>query len=107
MRESGGWDNWTMVLVEKYPCADGLEARKREHYWYEILKAGMNTRRPYRAEEELIEYKKQYRETNKDKAKIYREAHKDKMKIYNKEYHKLHYEANSEHRKIKSLSSRI
>jgi hypothetical protein len=37
IREKGGWDNWTMVLVEKYPCKNGKEARKKVKYWYAIL----------------------------------------------------------------------
>ena len=25
IRANGGWDNWTMVLVENYPCENKLE----------------------------------------------------------------------------------
>jgi hypothetical protein len=37
IRENGLWDNWTMVELEKFPCADGNEARGRERYWIECL----------------------------------------------------------------------
>ena len=30
IRQNGGWDNWNMVLVEKFPCKDNSEACKRE-----------------------------------------------------------------------------
>jgi hypothetical protein len=116
MRGSGGWDNWNMVLVEKYPCADGLEARKREHYWYDILKSGLNTRRPYSTKEQAIEYKndynkkyytenkerlneqmKKYKEANAENIlknkKSYNEANAEKIRKYKKSY----YEANAEH----------
>ncbi len=26
IREHGDWENWNMILVEKYPCNDSLEA---------------------------------------------------------------------------------
>jgi len=34
IRENGGWDNFIMLEIEKYPCNDGNEARARENYWY-------------------------------------------------------------------------
>jgi hypothetical protein len=37
IRLNGGWDNWEMIEIEKYPCKDGNEARARERYWYEQL----------------------------------------------------------------------
>jgi hypothetical protein len=30
IREKGGWDNWNMIEIEKYPCSDANEARKKE-----------------------------------------------------------------------------
>ena len=35
IRNNGGWDNWSMIEIEKYPCNDGNEARARERYWCE------------------------------------------------------------------------
>ena len=35
IRLNGGWENWSMILIESYPCNNGLEARRRERYWYE------------------------------------------------------------------------
>ena len=46
IRENGGWDNWSMVLVEKYPCKDSMEARQRTRYWIENLHAQLNTKVP-------------------------------------------------------------
>ena len=44
--DSGGWPNWSMILVEKYPCNDQLDATKRERYWYEQLNATLNSQVP-------------------------------------------------------------
>ena len=58
----GNWENWTMVLVEKYPCETSLERQKRERYWYEILGATLNKQVPNQTQQES---KKQYRIENK------------------------------------------
>jgi hypothetical protein len=94
IREHGGWDNWNMILVEKYPCVDKIELEQRERYWYDELKASLNSRRPYRSDEERIKYdiecKKRYYEENKDYyrtyTKDYREKNIDKLKSYNKKW---------------------
>jgi len=75
IRENGGWENWNMVLVEKFPCKDKHEACKREREVYEELGAKMNTLRPYLTQEELKEQIKQHH-------KKYREEHK--AEIYKK-----------------------
>lgn len=42
MKEKGGWENWTMIEIEKFPCNDSNEAKRREHYYIENLKPTMN-----------------------------------------------------------------
>ena len=94
IRENGGWENWTMLLVEKFPCKDNHEACKRERELYEELDAKMNTRRPYLTKEETKDLKqqidKQYREEHKEELKqnhkLYREEHKEDKKQYDKLY---------------------
>ena len=76
IRKNGGWDNWNMVLVEKFPCKDSSEACKREREIFEELGAKMNTLIPYRTQEEYKQYKKQYRE-----------EHQEKIKEYHKQYY--------------------
>jgi hypothetical protein len=92
IRENGGWNNWSIILIEYYPCKDGLEARARERYWYEILNANLNSDVPNRNQKEwcednkeiILEYKKEYRETNKEKItefqKEYYKNNKEKIK---------------------------
>jgi len=69
IRENGGWNNWNMIEIEKYPCNDNNEARTRERYWYEALNARLNSNNP-------IMSKKEYYEINKEeqitKSKLYR-----------------------------------
>ncbi len=67
IRQNGGWDNWSMILVEKFPCKDKNEACKRERELYEELDAKMNMVRPYRTHEEHKEYDIQ-RKKNIDKS---------------------------------------
>jgi hypothetical protein len=100
IRDNGNWNNWEMIEIEKYPCNDANEARKRERYWLEELKANLNCDVPGRTQKEyyldnkdkISEQKKEYYEDNKDKVKEqkknYYEKNKDKKKEYDKEYQK-------------------
>ena len=98
IRENGGWDNWDMVLVEKFPCKDKFEACKRERELYEELDAKLNMVRPYRTHEEHKEYDKQYikqyREDNKkeikEKRKQYNQEHKAEINEKQKQYRVEH-----------------
>ena len=82
MRQYGGWDNWNMVIIEKYPCNNKEEACKQERFWFDKLKADLNTTRPYLSAEEKSKYKKEYhkkyRELNKEsileQRKIYKQT---------------------------------
>lgn len=64
IREHGGWDNWTMVEVEKFPCENKTKAIVRERYWYKQLNGTMNSNVPSRT-------LKEYRQDNKDKIAEY------------------------------------
>ena len=46
IRDNGGWSNWSMVEIEKYPCSDGNEAKARVRFWYEQLNATLNKQIP-------------------------------------------------------------
>ncbi len=98
IRENGGWDNWSMIEIEKYPCNDGNEARARERYYYEFLNASLNTFNPITNLQETKIKQKQYRIDNKqdlrDKRIIYRKTIKDKIKIENKKYREIRKEKN-------------
>jgi hypothetical protein len=98
IREHGGFDNWSMYEVEKYPCKDKNEAHARERFWIESFNATLNTSIPTRTYKEYREdnkeikkqYDKEYREDNRDKIielkKQYYEDNKDKILEYHKQY---------------------
>ena len=79
IRQNGGWANWSMIEVEKYPCKDGNEKRARERYWIETLNATLNCLSPFQTKEEQKQLKKEL-------DKIYRSQHKEEMKEYNINY---------------------
>ena len=87
MRDNGGWDNWVMIEIEKYPCNDENEARARERFQYEQLHASMNTQVPNRTDDEYKEYYKDIR-----KEKMSTPEMKEHKKEYNKEYRKNNFE---------------
>ena len=101
IRENGGWDNYSMLEIEKYPCKDSNEARLRERFHYEQLNANLNMVCPILTKEETAQYCKTYIENNKLKAKQYnkeyRETNKDLLKIKQKEYRNKHKERYKEY----------
>jgi hypothetical protein len=98
IRDNGGWDNWSMIMIEEYSCNSKLEAEKRERYYIEELKSTLNYNIPTQTKKEyyennqdkLKEYKKEYYKNNQDKLKEYHkeyyENNQDKLKEYYKEY---------------------
>lgn len=46
IRQNGGWDNWNMIEIAKYNCADSTEARIREQEHYDLLKPSLNVIKP-------------------------------------------------------------
>jgi hypothetical protein len=77
IRENGGWENWTMIEIEKYPCKDIYEATKRERELYEELNADLNMRNPNRPRKERNDNNKEKR---KEFYKKYYEINKEKLK---------------------------
>jgi hypothetical protein len=81
IRQNGGWENWQMIEIEKYPCNDANELRARERYYFEQLKGTLNGCVPNRSKKE---YFKTYGIENKEKiAKRHQQqSYKDKQKKY-------------------------
>ena len=74
MRQYGGWDNWNMILIERFPCENRIDAAKRERYWYETYKPSMNLILPY--------------QTRKEGNHIYYTNNKNKWEVYNRHRNK-------------------
>lgn len=107
IRNNGGWENWSMIMIENYPCNNKLEACKRERELMEQHNNTINTNRPFITEQEKNEYSMEYKIKNKEKLleyhSNYRKEHKEKIKGYfetNKESiaqtRKEYYEKNKE-----------
>jgi len=93
IRDNGGWDNFSMVEIEKFSCKDNNEASARERYYYELFNANLNIQVPNRNQKES---RKGHYEQNKDKIKEYYEQNKDKKK----EYYQVNKTKISEYNKI-------
>ena len=79
IRDNGGWENWSLILIEYYSCNNKLELEKRERYYIEELHATLNKILPTRSRkeyyldnvEQIREYRKEYYTKNIDKIKDY------------------------------------
>ena len=67
IREYGGWNNWNMIEVERYPTTDRRALETRERYWIKKLQSSLNKSIPTRT-------KKEY---NKDNQKIIAEKQQE------------------------------
>ena len=87
---NGGWENWDMIEIMKYPCNDKRELDKKQSEIMKELKAELNSKSPFNTEEERKEYKikdhKKYYENNKEEI---REKQKEKQKEKEKEREEL------------------
>ena len=96
IRNNGGWDNWIMVELEKYPCQDGNEARKREEEIRVERKAKLNSIKAF------------YDGTIEEYRKEYYEEHKEQIKELNKKYYEKHKEESLEqHKKYRQIKTNI
>jgi len=107
IRDNGNWDNWEMIMIEEYSCANRFLAEQRERHWLETLNANLNSNIPTNIEikNDIHEYNRQYYVNNSDKIKndsikyynenienikikrkIYTEKIKDEIKEYAKNY---------------------
>jgi hypothetical protein len=60
IRSNGGLDNWEMIEIEKYPCENSFQAREKERYWIETLKATLNDIIPNRTKQEYVDENKEH-----------------------------------------------
>jgi hypothetical protein len=74
IRDNGGRDNWDMIEIERFEAIDGDDAKKRERYWIETLRATLNCNIPLRTDKEYYEDNKTLLKT---KTKINYEKNKD------------------------------
>ena len=82
IRAHGGWSNFTMTVIEKYPCNSRAEAHLKERHVIEELKPTLNENIPCRSYKEL------------------REKNKEQYNAYMREYMKKYYQKKKETRGI-------
>tara|TARA_R100000951_G_C2559174_1_gene155033 strand:- start:43 stop:654 length:612 start_codon:yes stop_codon:yes gene_type:complete len=94
IRDNGGWDNWVMVEIEKYPCNDKREAETRERYWIEHYKSTLNDVIPTGTTD--LDYKKtkckkyygKYKDKILENRKTYYQEKSEEIKQRRKQYYK-------------------
>ena len=98
IRANGGFQNFEMIEIEKYPCQDKNESSARERYWKEHFNATLNVCVPARTQKEyyadnadkIKQVHKQYYVDNADKIKQvhkqYREENKEQISQQRKQY---------------------
>ena len=93
IREHGGWDNWSMVVIKAYPnITNKMELLTKEMKWLKKLNATLNQNVPGKLLQlGKIDYKKQYAELNKEKLmeykKKYTELNKTKIAENKQKYY--------------------
>ena len=60
IRSNGGFGNFTIDVIEHYPCADKKAMRIREQYWIDTLEPQLNDKKAYQSAEDLKQYKQHY-----------------------------------------------
>ncbi len=86
IRENGGFLNWQILEIEKYPCKDLGEATRRERYWYEHYNASLNYQIPSQT---IKENKRKYYMKNREKICEYNSKRSYQIYRFNKESKRL------------------
>ena len=99
IRNNGGWENWTMIMIHRQSCVDALEAHTVERGYVELLGATLNSCVPGRTLQEsqtayceahpdrIRESRAAFKEAHRDQIAAYRESRRDINKLYAKQYY--------------------
>ena len=94
IRDNGGWNTFSMVMVKPFPCENKRQAEAEEDKCIREMKSSLNMRKAFLSPEEKQEYFKEYnkcfyqqnRERILQQKKEYQHQNIDKLKEYNREY---------------------
>ena len=89
IRDNEGYANFTVVLIESYPCLNKEELLKRERHWIEHYKATLNCKIPTRTN-------KEYYTDNKEQITIKNKMYVAKNRIKTASYQKQYAKDNAE-----------
>ena len=96
IRDNGGWDMFSMIEIEKYPCRDKREAEKREDELMRTMKANMNSYRAHCGFDTIQQYQQQYRNNNKETIQQHKKQYRNDNKETINEKMKRYYNDNKE-----------
>jgi hypothetical protein len=96
IRANGGWENWQMIPLEKYPCDDKIQACIREQYWIGQLQSKLNEKKAFRTQEEIRTY-------DTECSKKYYYKNQIKKCEYQKEYYNLNIETIRTYRQLPNV----
>lgn len=99
MRENGGWNNFKMLEIEKFPCETKRQAELREEFWRKELNATLNGQQAYLTDEEK-------RQKNRERVKRYYERHPEKIQKYKQNYYiknKERFRKNYQQKKLENI----
>jgi hypothetical protein len=91
IREHGGWDNWTFLQIEEYPCKNKQELVLRERHWFDIIKPTLNSYSPTLNIEKIKKTRAEYANEHKvelaAKHKEYNTENRVELAAYKKQYY--------------------
>ena len=97
MRDNGGWECFTMIVIKEYPCINKMEACIEEDKRMREMKASMNNYRAYTSPQEKKKHERQYYQNNKEqlnkKMREYNEANREAINSKQREYNQANREA--------------
>jgi len=83
IRANYGWYNWSVIVIEEFPCDSKNQLETRERYHMESLNTTLNSAVPTRS---MKEYYEDNVESIKERHKKWRENNVEKMKQYQKKW---------------------
>jgi hypothetical protein len=78
IRDNGGWNEWEMIEIEKFPCNDGNEAKYRERQLMEEFNANLNVYKSIVSKEEAKLRDKLRNQQNRDAINLTRQKWREK-----------------------------
>jgi len=97
IRENGNFENWDIIIVEKFSCDNKEQLEIRERYWYDKLKPQLNSIKPRSTIKEKNLLKNEWNKKNKNKKNEWSKknySNNDDRKKYINDYNKKYYEEN-------------
>jgi hypothetical protein len=100
IRAHGGWDNWTLVVLEEFSCETRTQRDTREHEWFQRLRecATLNSCVPgaYAVAGSKSHYMKGRYAEKRDElnaaSRAYHHANKERLNAASRQYHIDHHD---------------